>query len=161
MSSGETLRNAAIGAAVTVLVSFLGVSSVVGGGVAGYLQRESRERGATVGAISGALATIPLALVVAVIVVVVLAGPVFGGGPGATGGLGVVLVLAVVISLFLVWNVVLGAIGGYLGVYVREEYDVPDAGTPTETGDQHAASGPADPRSRDGDEEERSSFGKR
>jgi|APHM01.1.fsa_nt_gi hypothetical protein len=61
MGTGDTWMNALIGAAVTVVTSFTGVSPVIGGAVAGYLNRVD---GATVGALSGALAAVPLVLLV-------------------------------------------------------------------------------------------------
>lgn len=122
MGRGDTLLNAAIGAAVTVLTSFVGVSPILGGGVAGYLQRESRRRGAMVGALSGALASIPFAMVVMLLFVLGIAVPF--ADPGlALGGLGILVIGFVVLLIAAVWNVALGAVGGYLGTYVREEYD--------------------------------------
>jgi Kef-type K+ transport system membrane component KefB len=112
MADGDTLRNAVLGAAVTVVFSFTGFSPLLGGAVAGYLQRRE---GARVGAISGALATIPFLLLVAV----------FFGAFGLLLRGGGLLWMLVVLPLFLVlvaaWNVGLGAAGGYLGVYVQEE----------------------------------------
>jgi Kef-type K+ transport system membrane component KefB len=115
MADGDTLRNAVLGAAVTVVFSFTGFSPLLGGAVAGYLQRRDRREGARVGAISGALATIPFLLLVAV----------FFGAFGLLLRGGGLLWMLVVLPLFLVlvaaWNVGLGAAGGYLGVYVQEE----------------------------------------
>jgi len=115
MADGDTLRNAVLGAAVTVVFSFTGFSPLLGGAVAGYLQRRDRREGARVGAISGALAMIPFLLLVAV----------FFGAFGLLLRGGGLLWMLVVLPLFLVlvaaWNVGLGAAGGYLGVYVQEE----------------------------------------
>jgi hypothetical protein len=119
MGTGDTLLNAGIGAAVTVLLSFLGVSSVLGGGVAGYLQGETRRVGAKVGALSGALATVPLVLAVVAFYALVLVGVAGGGIPV---GPGILVVALVLVPLALLWNVALGAAGGYLGTYVDEEY---------------------------------------
>lgn len=114
MGKGDTLLNAVVGAVVTVVLSFVGVSPLLGGGVAGYLQRESRRRGAIVGALAGALATLP--------VVVLLIGAVFlAGVTGLPGGPELLVLLILGFPLLLAWNVGLGAIGGYLGVVVREE----------------------------------------
>lgn len=127
MGEGDTLLNAVVGAAVTVVLSFTGVSPLLGGGVAGYLQREGRRRGATVGALSGALAALP-SLVVVVAGLLLFAGvvpmgmgPMMGRGFGVPGGVGPVMLLFVLLPALLVWNVGLGAAGGYLGAYVREE----------------------------------------
>lgn len=127
MGRGDTLLNAAIGAAVTLLTSFLGVSPVLGGGVAGYLQEESRQRGALVGALCGALASIPIAGLLMLVFVLGIAVPF--ADPGlALGGLGIVVVVVIVSVLVAAWNVALGAVGGYLGTYLREEYDEPGDG---------------------------------
>ncbi|MFB6127683.1 MAG: DUF5518 domain-containing protein [Halolamina sp.] len=113
MGAGDTLPNAVIGAVVTLVFSFVGVSPLVGGGVAGYLQRRRRREGARVGALSGALATVPTGLVLLVGLGVL--------GFDLTGEVGPSAVLLVVLLLLGAWNVGLGAVGGYLGVVVREE----------------------------------------
>ena len=118
MGSGDTLLNAGIGAVVTVLLSFIGFSGVLGGGVAGYLQSGTRREGAKVGAISGALATVPLFLAVVAFYALVLAGV----GGGIPVGPEILVVALVLVPLLLLWNVALGAAGGYLGTYVDEEY---------------------------------------
>lgn len=117
MGKGDTIINAVLGAVVTVVFSFTGVSPVLGGGVAGYLQRESRESGAKVGALSGAFAFIPAVLFIFVFSGFFLMGPMMGGG--FAGG----FMLLLVVPFFLAWNVGLGALGGYLAVYLREEMD--------------------------------------
>lgn len=114
MGKGDTLLNAVIGAVVTVVLSFVGVSPLLGGGVAGYLQQERRKRGAVVGALSGALATLPLVLLL-------IGGVVLVGVTGLPGGPELLVILLLVFPLLLAWNVGLGALGGYLGVVVREE----------------------------------------
>jgi hypothetical protein len=124
MGQGDTLLNAAIGAVVTVVLSFIGVSPVLGGGVAGYLQQSTRKAGAKVGALSGALASIPFLLVVVfgllfLIPVGVSGG--MGGMVGLPGGVELVIIFLVILPLTLAWNVGLGALGGYLGTYIYEE----------------------------------------
>lgn len=128
MGKGDTLLNAGVGAAVTVLVSFLGVSPLLGGAVAGYLQRESRESGAKVGAISGVLASLPYAGLLFLIFGVVLTIPVVDGGI-PIGGLGVLVVGFVVFVGVFLWSVVLSAVGGFLGTYLREEFDSSSGGS--------------------------------
>jgi hypothetical protein len=120
MGDGDTLLNAVIGAAVTVVLSFTGFSPLLGGGVAGYLQRGDRMEGARVGAISGALASIPFVLLL--VFVFGFFGVFLAGGAPAEAGFGLVIVL-VVFVLALVWNIGLGAAGGYLGVYVLQEFE--------------------------------------
>lgn len=118
MGEGDTLLNAVIGAAVTVVLSFTGFSPLIGGGVAGYLQRGTRTGGAKVGAIAGALAFLPF-----VFLVVVALGffTMVGTGVGMPGGFELLVISFILLPLVFLWNVGLGAAGGYLGVYVREE----------------------------------------
>jgi hypothetical protein len=120
MGEGDTFLNAAIGAVVTVVFSFTGFSPLVGGGVAGYLQRGSRRDGAKVGAISGVLAFLPFVLLLFLGFGFLVAMPMTGGF-GLPGFVELLVILLVIFPLLLLWNVGLGAVGGYLGIYLREE----------------------------------------
>lgn len=122
MGDGDTLLNAGIGAAVTVILSFTGFSPLLGGGVAGYLQRTDRSDGARVGAISGAIAAVPFLLLFGIVGGFLFTGAMMGGGPGIAGAAGFFVVLAFFLAL--IWNVALGALGGYLGVYLATETDL-------------------------------------
>lgn len=108
----NTWLNALLGAAVTVFLSFIPFSPVLGGGVAGYLEGGDTTSGGKVGALSGLFAAIPLALIV-----VAFAGFVLIGGSGRA--IVVLAFLALVLVGF--YTVVLSALGGVLGVYVKEE----------------------------------------
>jgi uncharacterized protein YqgC (DUF456 family) len=59
MRSRQTIRNGAIGAVVGSVLGFvplvLLVAPVIGGGVAGYLQRDGPRRGALAGGVAGLL----------------------------------------------------------------------------------------------------------
>lgn len=122
MGEGDTLLNAAVGAVVTVLLSFTVFSPLLGGGVAGYLQAESTGRGAKVGAISGAIAAIPALLLLGLGLVFFLGTAAMGpGGFGLPGGVELLVVLFVLLPLLFVWSVGLGAAGGYLGAYLHQE----------------------------------------
>ena len=128
MGEGDTLLNAVIGAAVTVVLSFTGVSPLLGGGVAGYLQRGTRGDGARVGALAGAIALVPFLFFVILGVGFFAMVPMMGGGGGMLGGPELLVVLLVGIPLGIIWNVGLGAAGGFIGVLVYEEVggaDVP------------------------------------
>jgi hypothetical protein len=122
MGEGDTWINALIGAVVTVITSFTGVSPVIGGVVAGYLNRRD---GVKVGALSGIVASIPLLgllfLVGSVFAFLPFAGPGMMNGPGALFGLAgfVVVVFAFVVALL--YAVALGALGGYIGQYLYQE----------------------------------------
>ncbi|MFC4357958.1 DUF5518 domain-containing protein [Halobium salinum] len=120
MENKSTLVNAVVGAVVTTVLSFTGFSPIVGGAVAGYLQREPPKQGAKVGALSGLLAAVPFLLVL------LLGGFLFfggfaGRGFGVPGGLELVIVLFVLLPALFLWNVALGAAGGYLGASLRGE----------------------------------------
>jgi hypothetical protein len=128
----DTLRNAVIGAVVTVLLAFTAVSPAIGGAVAGYLQREPPARGARVGAISGAIASVPFLLVLA-LGVAVFFGTAATGGVGVPGGVELAIILLFVVPLGVLWNAGLSAVGGYVGAYVRANTGS-DGATPTELG---------------------------
>jgi len=121
MGRGDTLLNAAIGTAVTVLLSFTGVSPLLGGGVAGYLQQEGRTSGATVGAVSGLVASV-LFLVFSALFFGLFR---FGLAPAvafsAPGGPELLVLLVIAVPMVAVWNVGLGALGGYVGAYIYED----------------------------------------
>ena len=107
----NTWLNALLGAAVTVFLSFIPFSPVLGGGVAGYLEGGDMTSGGKVGVLSGVFAAVPL-----VLIVVAFAGFVF------IGGIGRAIVVLAFLALVLVgfYTVVLSALGGILGVYVKE-----------------------------------------
>lgn len=117
MGQGDTLINAAVGAAVTIGLSFSGFSPLIGGLVAGFLQSESMERGAKVGAISGLIALIPLVLFgLFVFGLVTVLSPALPGGPE-------LLVIFVMLPVGAIWVVGLSAAGGYIGAYIQQERD--------------------------------------
>ena len=122
MGEGDTLINAVIGAVVTVVLSFTGFSPILGGGVAGYLQRGDRAGGIRVGALSGAIAALPFLLLFFVFGGFLFTGSMMGGGMGVPGGFVILLLFGFVFALF--WTVGISALGGYLGVYVATETDI-------------------------------------
>lgn len=123
------LANELIGAAVTVFASFLPFSPVFGGAVSGYLEANSGRRGrvdievgAWIGAVSGLIASVPLALAVFFLIGVVslLMGIGFGWLPAvSTAFLGVFVLFYVLVVVM--YTVLLGALGGMAGVYVAME----------------------------------------
>ena len=119
MDTENTLLNAVVGAIATTVLSFTGISPVLGGAVAGYLNEDD---GLRVGAISGAIASIP---VVGLLLLVLVLLPFLGlfGFPlevGIAAG-GVVIFGAIVVIGGVAYTVVLSALGGLLGVYVKNE----------------------------------------
>lgn len=119
------LRNATVGAVVTVLLSFTGFSPLLGGGVAGYLQRVAPKRGARTGAISGAIAVVPIVLVLGLGFVLFLAQPSALGA----GGVELAFILLVMFPLLVAWTIGLSAAGGYVGGYLRGD-SRPPSGEP-------------------------------
>lgn len=116
MNDRSLLVDALLGAVVSIVLSFLPFSPVLGGGVAGYLHREE---GAKVGALSGVLASIPLAGILFLLVGFFTIVPVVGGAPRAALALPVLLVL--IFAVALLYTVVLSTGGGVIGEYVVTE----------------------------------------
>ena len=120
MSDRSTLVNALVGAVVSVILSFLPFSPVLGGAVAGYLERRD---GVRVGAVSGVITALPLALVWTLIA---FFWSLFAIAPEPAVGGGLLVVTAVILGGLVVvalYTVVLSAVGGYIGVYAHEEFD--------------------------------------
>lgn len=106
----DTLIHAAIGAAVTVVVSFTVFSPILGGAVAGYLEEH---HGGRVGALSGLIASV-FVLPFALLFLFLLA-----------GGIGIAALVLLVIPLVVVlYTVGLSALGGVVGVYIATETDI-------------------------------------
>ena len=113
----NTLLNALIGGVIGVVFSFIPFSTVLGGGVAGYLEGGDYTSGAKVGALAGLIAFIPVMLILAIVLFVV---PVtVAPNPGFQLALWVSLLL--ILLLAAVYTVGLSSLGGVLGVYVKEE----------------------------------------
>jgi hypothetical protein len=113
-SSGDSATgiNAIIGGVVSIVLSFIPLSTVIGGAVSGYLEGGTPEDGLKVGAISGALVFIPFALLG-------LFGLALLGVIGAPTAFGVIGLFVLVFSA--IYTIGLSALGGYLGVYVKRE----------------------------------------
>ncbi len=71
-----------------------------------------------VGAISGAIASVPFLLVLG-LGVAVFFGTAPAGGFGAPGGVELAVILLFIVPLGVLWNAGLGAGGGYVGAYIR------------------------------------------
>jgi hypothetical protein len=124
MGNGDTGLNALIGGIVTVVTAaFVPFASVLGGAVAGYLQRGDRRGGAVVGALSGVIALVPVGLIL-----LLAGGFLLGIAPVAVpeaAGLFAAFVL-LVFAAVAAYLVGFGALGGVLGVYVATETDLGD-----------------------------------
>lgn len=112
----NTLMNALIGAAVSIVLAFLPFSTVLGGGVAGYLQGGEYADGAKVGAISGVFAAIPFAFLLVFVGVFLLAVPV-------RFALALAVFAVTLLFVLSIYTVGLSALGGVLGVYVKREVE--------------------------------------
>jgi hypothetical protein len=124
MSEGDTLVNALVGGIASVVLSVVPLSPVLGGALAGYLQGGSRDDGLHAGLYSGLVAAVPLA---AGGVLFLLWGT-FLLGFGSASELGVVVIFAVALVGLVgsaLYTVGLGAVGGWLGNYVRYDVDSP------------------------------------
>jgi hypothetical protein len=115
VNTDNTLINALIGAIATFLLSFTGISPVLGGALAAYLEGGETRDGLRVGALSGVIASLPLALVVLLGFALF---PVSGDVGIAIGG---IALLVVVVALIAGYVVALSALGGVIGVYVKNE----------------------------------------
>lgn len=128
MAEGDTLLNAIIGAVISGLVGLvLPFGPLFGGLAAGYLQGGDRSEGLRIGAYSGIIGLIPAILVGGVVFFFV--GVLFVGvGVGEFLAASLVTGLLVVLALLALgaYFVGFGALGGYLGNYVKYETELGD-----------------------------------
>jgi len=118
---GDFWVNGLIGAVVMVVLSWIPFATVLGGGVAGYLQQGTRMEGAKVGAVSGLIAAIPVFAVLGLVFSVFSFGAIAGGE-----ALGLVVFMTVMLFALAVTAAFVagtGAVGGYLGVIIHERSD--------------------------------------
>lgn len=113
--NSNTLINAIIGAVAGIVLSFIPLSTVIGGAIAGYLEDGDTNDGLRVGAIAGIIMLIPFVLFGLVFMMFLIGGGP-GGAPIAFGLFGFLILL-----LAAVYTVGLSAVGGYLGVYIKNE----------------------------------------
>lgn len=117
--AGSLVRDAGWGAAVTVVLSVIPFSPIVGGAVATSRRESGYVAGLGVGAVSGVLAGIPLlALFVPALIIAGLLG--FGIAPSSSA---YSVFLAIVFGLFGLYTVGLSALGGIGGVWARDNTD--------------------------------------
>ncbi|MDS0476891.1 DUF5518 domain-containing protein [Natrinema sp. 1APR25-10V2] len=111
----STLINAVIGAAAGVILSFVPLSTLLGGALAAYLEGGTANDGVRVGAIAGVIMLIPM-LFMGMFGMMFFLGFGIGGVPRMF--LFMLLPLLVFGSLY---TVGLSAVGGYLGIYLKHE----------------------------------------
>ena len=109
----STAVNGLLGGLVGVVLSFVPLSTVLGGAVAGYLEGGRPEDGLKAGAIAGLVMFVPIAFVLYLFLLIVLG---LGGAPTAFGIAGIV-----VLFVSLLYTLGFGILGGYLGTYLRDE----------------------------------------
>ncbi|MFP4590181.1 MAG: DUF5518 domain-containing protein [Halobacteriales archaeon] len=112
--SSSLVADAVAGAVATVATSFIPLSAIIGGGVAGYLHGGSRLDGAKAGALSGVL----LALAGVFLGGMLLLGLTTADVRADINIVVFIVVLSLLVSI--VFNLVLSAVGGYIGVYLAE-----------------------------------------
>lgn len=110
---------AVLGAVATAVLSFLPFSPVLGGGVAGYLERFRSGRTASIGAVSGFLAMLPAI----VILIFVAIGLYTGLSNLEYGGFGIVTTAAMLFAIVFTaaYGAGLGALGGFAGGRLAEQ----------------------------------------
>ncbi len=111
MSERSIFVNALIGAVVSVVLAFLPLSPIIGGAVAGYL---NRREGVRVGAIAGIMAAIPF------VVVVFFGVALFS--LHALAVLGIIAFIIAVLAFAALYTVALSVLGGFVGVYLADEF---------------------------------------
>ncbi|WP_247002397.1 DUF5518 domain-containing protein [Halosolutus gelatinilyticus] len=110
----STAINALIGGVAGIVLSFVPLSTLLGGAVAGYLEGSTTNDGLRVGAIAGLVMLLPM-LFIGLFLVPFILGFWTGGGPSFA-------LLAIFVLVFgAVYTVGLSAVGGILGVYVKDE----------------------------------------
>jgi len=113
----DTPTLAVVGAVVTGVTSFVPLSPLLGGLVAGYLGRGENWDGVRVGAYAGVVAALPVVLlfVFALGGFLVTAGELGLGGAAVVVSLGIVFVLVSSVAII----VSLSGLGGYVGARLR------------------------------------------
>lgn len=105
-----------VGGVIAVLLSILPLSEVLGGAVAGYLDRRSGRRGTAAGVVAGAVASLPYLLVgtyVALSPAIALPGPELA--------LSRELTVAGATGVAFVYVVGLGVLGSLVGAWIHDQ----------------------------------------
>jgi hypothetical protein len=110
----NTVLNGVIGGIIAVVLSFIPLSPVLGGAVAGYLEGGEERDGLVVGPIAGIIAFMPFVLFGLLAAVILI----------APGGVRLLPLLAVFLFFVAVYTVGLSALGGVVGIYVKNEFDL-------------------------------------
>lgn len=108
----NTAVNAILGGVAGVVLSFIPFSPLLGGAIAGYLEGGRPKDGLTVGTFAGLVMLLPFLLLL--FFLLFLLG--LGDAPLAFGFLGLFVLFVAAL-----YTVGLSALGGYLGIYVKNE----------------------------------------
>ncbi|WP_440764786.1 DUF5518 domain-containing protein [Natronorubrum sp. DTA7] len=109
----NTIFNALVGGAAGIVLSFVPGSTLLGGGVAGYLEGGQPADGLRVGALAGLVMLVPF------VFFGFLASVLFLGVGGSALGFGALFVVFLVFGAF--YTVGLSILGAVLGIYVKNE----------------------------------------
>lgn len=113
--ASNAIVDALIGGTVTAITAFLiPLSPLVGGAIAGYLEGATEDNGLKIGALSGAIALIPLVVIVPLALFLFVLKPI--------AAVGVFFVATLAVGFLAVYTIGLGALGGLLGVYLYDEF---------------------------------------
>lgn len=115
----RTLADAAVGAAVTVGLSVIPFSSVIGGAVAANRHGGGYANGAWLGLLAGTVATVPL--LVLFVPALYIAGALGFGVPPSSPAYD--LFIALVVAFFLLYTAGLSALGGLVGAWANAHTD--------------------------------------
>ncbi|WP_255171053.1 DUF5518 domain-containing protein [Natrononativus amylolyticus] len=110
-ANSNALINGLIGGIAGIILSFVPLSTLLGGIIAGYLEGGRPEAGLKVGAIAGLIMLVPF-------IFILLFGMVFlgfGWTPVAFGVFGLVIIL----FFIALYTIGLAVLGGYLGAYLK------------------------------------------
>ncbi|MFC7202602.1 DUF5518 domain-containing protein [Haloferax namakaokahaiae] len=116
------LFSALVGAAVSVVVSFIPFSPILGGAVAGYLTGSDRDLALKSGALSGVFLSLVGLVIGAIVFLFFSFFAIFAPSEVGLGLLGFAVIGLFVFALTLLYTVGLSALGGYLGAYLHEEF---------------------------------------
>ena len=112
-SGSTTVINAIIGGVAGIVLSFIPLSTLLGGAISGYLDGGTPENGFKIGALAGLFMFLPFAFLGFLLLSIFD----FIGVPAIFSFLGLfVLVVSAA------YTIGLSAIGGYLGVYFKNEF---------------------------------------
>ncbi|ELZ06666.1 DUF5518 domain-containing protein [Natrialba aegyptia] len=120
MVSGRTVIHAFIGAVAAVILSFVPVSTVLGGAIAGFLEGPDTRDGAIAGALAGAITFVPFAGIA--LFVLGFIGLGIGAAVPAEGFAIVFFAFAMISMVVLLYTVGFSLLGGMLGSYLAREY---------------------------------------